>query len=144
MNTTLPLTDRGAYRLWTQDIARYGDTDRLGHLNNAAFSTFLESGRVTVLMQEDAPLAPAGCTFVIVRLELDFRREMHWGGPVEIGTVVLSVGRSSFLLAQGTFQDGVCTATAHTRIVMLDKATRRSAPLPETLRETLESWSSPG
>jgi acyl-CoA thioester hydrolase len=144
MNTTLALTDRAAYRVWTQDVARYGDTDRLGHLNNAAFSTFLESGRVSILMQEDAPLAPPGCAFVIVRLELDFRREMHWGGPVEIGTAVLSVGRSSFLLAQGIFQDGECTATAHTRIVMLDETTRKSAPLPESLRAKLEGWSSPG
>ncbi|MFZ9635943.1 MAG: hypothetical protein ACO3EK_19200, partial [Alphaproteobacteria bacterium] len=34
------------YPRHSQDKLRYGDTDRLGHVNNAAFSTFLETGRV--------------------------------------------------------------------------------------------------
>ena len=30
------------------DKLRYADTDRQGHVNNANFSTFLETGRVSV------------------------------------------------------------------------------------------------
>lgn len=30
----------------TFDKIRYGDTDRQGHVNNAVFSAFLETGRV--------------------------------------------------------------------------------------------------
>jgi acyl-CoA thioester hydrolase len=141
MTDTLPLTERATFPLWTRDIARYRDTDRQGHLNNAVFSTFLESGRVAFLVDQGTPLAPPGCGFVIARLELDFRAEMHWGGEVEIGTVVLKVGRSSFLLGQTIFQDGACTATAHTTIVMMDKTTRRSAPMSEQLRNRLMQWS---
>jgi acyl-CoA thioester hydrolase len=141
MTATPPLTERATFPLWTRDIARYRDTDRQGHLNNAVFSTFLETGRVAFLMNEGAPLAPPGCGFVIARLELDFRVEMHWGGEVEIGTVVLKVGRSSFLLGQTIFQDGQCTATAHTTLVMMDETTRKSAPMPDNLRHRLMEWS---
>ncbi len=33
------------FPLRTSDKVRYGDTDRQGHVNNAVFSTFLETGR---------------------------------------------------------------------------------------------------
>ena len=135
------LTDRSVYRLWAKDIARFGDTDGLGHLNNATFSTFLETGRVSFLWNDGERLSPPGSVFVIARLELDYRAEMHWGGEVEIGTVVLSIGRTSFRLGQGIFQDGACTATAHTVIVLLDESTRRSTLLPEETRTKLLGWS---
>ena len=61
-----------AYPVRTFDTVRYGDTDRQGHVNNAVFSTYLESGRVTLLLDPDAPLADPGAAFVIARLTLDF------------------------------------------------------------------------
>jgi acyl-CoA thioester hydrolase len=139
-----PLTDRAVYPLWARDVARFGDTDQLGHLNNATFSTFLETGRVAFLWDQGGRLSPPGSAFVIARLELDYRAEMHWGGDVEIGTVVLSVGRTSFRLGQGIFQDDACSATAHTVIVLIDETTRKSAPLPDSLRAKLLGWSAGG
>lgn len=35
-----------AYPLHSRDKLRYGDTDRQGHINNAVFATFFETGRV--------------------------------------------------------------------------------------------------
>lgn len=115
------------FRTW--DKIRYGDTDRQGHVNNAVFSTFLESGRVELLCDPAAPLAEAGCAFVIARLTLDFRAELTWPGRVEIGTRVAAVGRSSIRFEQALFQNGTCAATAETVIVQMDESTRRSRPL---------------
>ncbi len=66
------LADRSSYRFWTDERARYSDTDRQGHVNNAVFATFCESGRVAFLYGNGG-LAPPGYGFVIARLELDFR-----------------------------------------------------------------------
>lgn len=118
-----------AYPLRTSDKLRYADTDRQGHVNNAVFATFLETGRVEVLYDPEAPLAEPGSAFVIARLTLDFHSEIRWPGMVGIGTRVASIGRSSVTLAQGLFQDGRCVATAETVIVQMDEATRRSRPL---------------
>ncbi|MGE0221936.1 MAG: acyl-CoA thioesterase [Acetobacteraceae bacterium] len=128
------LLQRETYPLWARDTARYGDTDSNGHLNNAVFSTFLETGRISFLME----LAPPACGFAIVRLVLDFRAEMHWGGDVEIGTAVTHVGRTSFHLAQGIFQDGTCTATAESVMVLMDLSARKAAPIEGRLRAALE------
>ena len=139
MTTThaaLPLT---GYPLRTFDTLRYGDTDRQGHVNNAVFSTFLESGRVALLYDPDAPLADPGASFVIARLVLDFRDEVNWPGRIEIGTRVARVGRSSLTLEQGLFQDGRCVATAETVIVHTDGTTRRSKPLSHATVRCLKS-----
>lgn len=128
-----------AYPLRTFDKLRYADTDRQGHVNNAIFATFLETGRVEILYDPAFPLAEPGSAFVIARLALDFRSEVRWPGTVEIGTRVAAVGRSSLTLAQGLFQDGRCVATAETVIVQMDEATRRSRPLSEAAVARLSS-----
>lgn len=139
MSDTPDPTRRAAYPLWARDMARYGDTDSNGHLNNAVFSTYLETGRITFLLDPRAPLAPPGCGFAIVRLVMDYRAEMHWGGEVEIGTGVLRIGRSSFSLAQAIFQDGACTATAESVMVLMDLTARKAAPVEGALRAALEA-----
>jgi acyl-CoA thioester hydrolase len=118
---------------------RYADTDRQGHVNNAVFATFLESGRVAILYAPDREVAPEGASFVIARLVLDFRAEVHWPGEVLIGTTVLRLGKSSVTLGQGIFVKDQCVATAETVIVLVDLATRKSRPLPESSRKELEN-----
>jgi acyl-CoA thioester hydrolase len=49
------------------------------------------------------------------------------------------VGRSSFTLAQGLFSKGHLAAAAEATIVMVDKETRRSTPLPPRTLDLLRS-----
>jgi acyl-CoA thioester hydrolase len=125
----------------TQDKLRYGDTDRQGHINNAVFATFFETGRVEVLYNEQRPVLDVGYSFVIVNLAIHFVRELHWPGMVDIGTRVAGIGRSSVTLSQALYEDGVCVATADSVIVQMDEATRRSAPLTAGAREKLAAFS---
>lgn len=127
------------YPLHAFDKLRYGDTDRQGHVNNAVFSTLLETGRVEFLYTPEAPMLSAGCTFVIASLQLDFHREILWPGEVDIGTRVMAVGRSSITLEQALFQDGRCAATARTVVVHTNEATRRSQPLDAATAERLQA-----
>jgi acyl-CoA thioester hydrolase len=100
-------------------------------VNNAVFSTLLETGRVELLYSADGPLHDPGCSFVIASLHLEFQGEITWPGRVDVGTRVASVGRSSVTLEQGLFQDGRCAATATTVIVHVDDGSHRSRPLGE-------------
>lgn len=127
-NRTMALAD---FPFQTYDKVRYADTDRQGHVNNAAFATFLETGRVEFLYAPESPLAAAGAAFVIVNLNLNLLAEINWPGRVEIGTAVTKVGNSSLSLVQGLFQDGRCVATAETVIVQMNEQTRKSQPLTD-------------
>jgi len=137
-NSQADRTQASFYRHWAKDVIRYADTDRQGHVNNAVFATFLESGRVAILYAPDKPLAPGGTSFVIARLALDFRREIRWPGEILIGTSVLRVGGSSVTLGQGLFVDQQCMATAETVIVLMDEKARKAYPLPDYTRSQLQ------
>jgi len=133
-----PATERGSYAIWSFDKLRYNDTDRQGHVNNAVFATFCETGRVMFLYDEKLNLAGTGAIFVAVRLELDFRSELFYPGRIDIGTRVLGIGRSSFRLGQGIFNGNICAATAETVLVLMDEATRKAKALTPQLRAWLE------
>jgi acyl-CoA thioester hydrolase len=122
------------------EIIRYGDLDPQGHVNNAVFATYFESGRVAVFRQPDLGIGIPGGTFVLVRAEIDFRKELRWPGNVEIGTAVAEFGRSSFVMQQAVFRDDMCAATGRATLVLLDTETRRSRPLPDDVKARLSRW----
>jgi acyl-CoA thioester hydrolase len=120
------------------DMIRFGDLDPQGHVNNTVFATFFETGRVTLLREPGHALHAPGTTSVLARLDINFLRELHWPGSVEIGTGIAAIGRSSFTFLQAIFHEGACAATAHATMVMIDAQTRRARPLPEEIVARLE------
>ncbi len=122
------------------DKVRYADTDRQGHVNNAVFPTFLETGRVEFLYNQAQPILSDSASFVIASLNLNFLDEIIWPGHVEIGTGILKIGNSSIKIFQQLFQDGKCVADAETVIVQVDNASGRGKPLSAEARALLEQW----
>lgn len=120
------------FPIHSHDKIRYRDTDQLGHVNNAVFSTFFETGRAELLVHPDRRIADDGAYFVIASLFLEYYEEVTWPGTVNVGTRVTKIGRSSVTLEQGLFQDGRCMARAETVLVQVSEETRRSTPLSET------------
>jgi acyl-CoA thioester hydrolase len=128
------LTDRSTYTLWTPQQLRFADVDAQLHVNNVAFCTFLESGRVHVFVQLLAGAAPEGAMWVLKQMEIDYREELNWPGDIDVGTVVLRLGKSSVTIGQGIFSGTRCAATSTSVCVLIDKSTRRSMPMPEATR----------
>lgn len=122
------------------DKLRYGDTDRQGHVNNAVFATFMETGRVELIYNPADPLLEEGFSFVLAKLDIDYIAEVLWPGTVEIGTRVTRVGRSSVTMQQAVFQAGRLCASAETVVVHFDETTRKSQAFSVAQREKLEGW----
>lgn len=123
----------------TIDIIRFGDLDPQGHVNNTVFATFFETGRVSFLREPGNALSPPGTTSVLARLDINFLKELHWPGTVEIGTGVAEIGRSSFTFLQAIFHEGACAATARATMVMIDGATRKARALSQQAIARLEA-----
>ena len=120
------------------DIIRFGDLDPQGHVNNTVFATFFETGRVMLLREPGNELNPPGATTVLVRLDINFMREMHWPGTVIVGTGTTHIGRSSYSFLQAIFHEGECAGTGLATMVMIDAATRKPRPLPDEVVARLE------
>lgn len=119
---------------------RFNDTDRLGHVNNAVFAVMLEQGRSELAVEAGLPIESASAALVIVRLELDFVREMTWPGDVTIETEVARLGNRSFTLQQRLLLEGEVAARAVTVLVVMDRAARRALPLDGPWRDSLSRW----
>ena len=129
-----------SFPLKTFDKIRYADTDRQGHVNNAVFSSFLETGRVELLYNDVYPILNKDSSFVIASLQLDFMNEIQWPGNVNIGTGLLRVGNSSMLIYQRLFQNELCVAQAKTTIVQIHNIKKKSHPLSEEAKNSLSNW----
>jgi len=128
-----------SFPLKSYDKLRYADTDRQGHVNNAVFATFLETGRVEMLYPDQNQLITPNNSFVIASLQLDLLAEIKWPGKVDIATGVMHVGNSSFKLYQQLFQHGVVVAKATSVLVQVN-AKGRSEPLSEEAKTILQGY----
>lgn len=133
-----PLLDHYPHRV--TEVIRFGDLDPQGHVNQAVFNTYFESGRVAMFRTKDLGIGVPGLTFVLVRIEINYMRELHWPGTIEVGTSVAEFGRSSFISSQAIFRDGQCAATARATLVCIDLKTRKSTPLPDAAIANLSQW----
>lgn len=121
--------------IWVEDVLRFGDTDSNGHINNSIFSVLAESGRVNLFRTRFADTRGGDGYFVIAKLTIEYRSELHYPGRVLSGTWVRRIGRSSIHLAQVLLAEGErLAATAEAVCVSMSRATRRPAPFTDEAR----------
>jgi acyl-CoA thioester hydrolase len=135
-----PVPQLADYPHRVSDIIRFADLDPQGHVNNAVFSTYFETGRVAMFRNPDLGIGVLDGTYVLVRAEIDFMRELRWPGNVEVGTALAEFGRTSFKVAQVIFNDGACAGAGRFTMVLADKNTRRPRPLTEEVFTRLGQW----
>lgn len=136
-DTSWIYTPLDQFPIQSVDKIRYADTDRQGHVNNAVFSEFFETGRVELFYHPDAPLHDNQCSFVIASFHVDYRHEIHWPGTVRCGSAIAKLGTSSIRLVQVLYQDDVLVATCESVIVHVSEVTRKGTPLSESTRQRL-------
>lgn len=127
------------YPIRTSEKLRFADTDRNGHVSNAVFAICCQNARMELLHDRSRVPLPIDAQFVIARLTLEFLKEMHWPGTVEIGTRLDHVGRSSVTINQSLFIDGSCVANATSTVVLIDRSTRRATPFPHETASALRT-----
>jgi acyl-CoA thioester hydrolase len=126
------------YRL--SDNVRFGDLDPNQHVNNATYATYFETSRVSLIRDPKFGLMPAGLSWVLAHLAIDFRAEVHWPGEVELGLAVSRIGRTSVTYDQAVFNNGRCAASAVAITVLVDLKSRAPMPLTEEIIAKFGPW----
>ncbi len=116
----------GRYRV----ALRWGDIDALGHVNQAVFHELLEEARTAMISTLPSHEKHS---FVVARVELDYRREIPLAHRfVDVTVQIEAVGRSSVTVTQQIFRsDGELAADGRSVLVAWDSARRGSRPLSE-------------
>jgi len=126
------------YRL--SDNVRFADLDPNQHVNNATYASYFETGRVTLMKDRAYGLMPEGLGWVMVRLDMHFRAELHWPGRIELGLGVVKFGRTSVSFDQVVFSEGKCVASARAITVLIEEATRKPTVLTDEIRAKFQRW----
>jgi len=137
-NDTPDLTAAETFRHWTPVSLRFSDQDSMAHINNVAYAAYVEQARVAFIDTFLRNRGEDGIDYILASVNIDYRREMHFPGTVDIGARLLRIGTKSITTGYGLFKDGVNVATAGSVNVFFDTGSRKTVPIPDTLRKILE------
>jgi acyl-CoA thioester hydrolase len=117
----------------------YRDLDRHGHVNNAVYSTWLETARLAYL-KEVCDVDPGDeLGIVVAELAITFRSPVSLGELVEVGVRVPRVGEKSLVFEyELRAPEERLVAEATTTHVAFDDARGRSVAVPEAWRRQIE------
>ena len=118
---------------------RFGDTDALGHVNNARFASYTEVARLDFLRC----LGAAVRSLILASLYIDYRRQVAFGERVHVETSVERIGTSSITLVQTIFANDECAADVRSVVVYFDYANGKARPLTDEMREQLAPFTKP-
>ena len=127
------LAERANFAVWTTDTLRLADIDHQRHVNNAVHPVLFTNGRYHFIQHYVRPHVAGDMPLAMVRITIEYLREMHHPGEVECGTLIRRIGRTSITFGQALFNRGNCAAVAESVMVLLDAKTRRPKLLPQAV-----------
>jgi len=131
------LTRRETYAHWTPVTIRYSDQDAMAHVNNTALATYIEAARTAFIYDLIQKGGMEGMEFILARLIIDYHRELHYPGTVEVGARLIRVGTKSLTTGYGAFKGEDCVATSECVNVFYDMELRKTVAPSASIRAAL-------
>jgi acyl-CoA thioester hydrolase len=110
----------------------FRDVDVLGHVNNAVYATYFETGRMEYLFSQGAEKLG----LILAELTISYKSPAYMRERLLIGTRVIEIKNSSFIV-EGRVEakeTGRLVATSRSVIVHFDYGENRPTPLPDEWR----------
>jgi acyl-CoA thioester hydrolase len=142
------IPDPVPYPVEVEIPVRFRDVDGMGHVNNAVFSTYLETVRIAYWERLDPSFLEGAregdlrkVTMILARAEIDFRGQISYGETVRVRCRCPRIGGKSFdLLYRIESLDGErLYAEARTVQVAFDYEAQRTIPVSDELRRRIEA-----
>ena len=117
-----------------------GDTDRLGHINNAALALWFETARNPIIriFVPDLNFTMEAFPFIVAHTDFNFTDQLLVQHEIEVRTWVSHIGSKSFTVHHQVWQKERLCATGSAVIVHYDFNTKQSTPLPADKKKRLK------
>ena len=120
---------------------RWGDMDAMGHVNNTVYFRYMEQARIAWFDALGLLRSGTGEGPTIINASCTFLKQLVYPGNVEVKTYLGLPGRSSFetwIELRPSYDPDVIYAEGSAKVVWVDHAKGKSAPLPDKLRSVAE------
>ena len=145
---TRPMADRRSdYRHFQAIPTRWIDNDVYGHVNNVVYYQYFDTVVNQYLIEQGAlDIERSEVIGLVVETHCNYFASVTFPDVVQAGLRVARLGSTSVRYEIGLFRndDQEAAAQGHFVHVYVDRATRRPATLPETLRQALAGLVVPG
>lgn len=132
---------RQDFRYLGRLATRWGDVDRMGHINNAKYLTYDEQSRIDYFEQRlNAAGLSMGPHFILARISVDFIEQLHHPADIDYGIRITRMGRSSVSIEGALFVGDHCHARTESVIVWFDYEAQKATPVPEVVRNEIRSF----
>ncbi len=135
---------RARFRHFTPSPTRWGDCDRLGHVNNVQFVRYFETGRLDYMLRvlEIDTRAGLESSLILADIHVVFLSQIHHPSALEVGSRVSRLGDRSFDFESAIFAQGedAPLATARATCVWYDYRGDRSRPIPGRERQIIQQF----
>ncbi len=135
-----PQERRGDYPHFLTITTRWMDNDLYGHVNNVVYYSFFDTVINQYLIKSGGLDIHGGPVIgLAVETMCRFHQALEYPDPVDAGLRVAKLGNSSVRYEVGLFRasEEMPAAAGHFIHVFVDRATRRPAPIPATIRAAL-------
>ena len=132
------------FRFFHPVTIRYGDLDPQGHVNNAAFITYLEHARVSYILQlglwDGVSFLEVG--FILARVEMDYREPILLTDLIEVGVRVSKLGNKSLIMDYLIREKDTVRVFAEAKTVQVayDYQEKKTIPLKESWIEIIRDY----
>ena len=120
----------------------WSDLDLLGHVNNIAFSRFIQAARVEYCGRVGLEVFPGMTTGpILAASRVQFLAQLFFPGNVRILTRCKKAGSTSIVLEHALYSDnGTLAAVAEDVVVRYDFKAKTKIPLNDGIREKIVSY----
>ncbi len=120
---------------------RWSDNDVYGHVNNVVYYSWFDTAVNAYLMEQGVLDIHSGSIIgLVVETQCNYFAPLAFPEVVTSGIRVAKLGNSSVRYEIGIFGQGdVTAAKGHFVHVYVDRLTRKPVPLPNDLRQLLET-----
>jgi acyl-CoA thioester hydrolase len=112
--------------------------DAMGHVNNAVYFRYVESGRIAYFKAVGATDVSANITEgpILADIQCSYIGQLHYPAQIDIGTRTAKIGTKSFTVEAGIFRDGeeAPVATSRAVVVWFNYEQQHTTEVPDDLR----------
>jgi acyl-CoA thioester hydrolase len=117
---------------------QWADMDAMGHVNNAVYFRYVESGRIAYFDAIGAGEVRANIDEgpILADIQCSFIGQLHYPAQIDVGTRAVKLGTKSFTVEAGIFLAGEDepVATSRAVVVWFNYADQKTTAVPDELR----------
>jgi acyl-CoA thioester hydrolase len=137
------LKTRKQFKFFFSIQTRWADNDIYGHVNNVTYYSYFDTAANSLMIQKTGfDIHHSKMIGLVVDSACSFLQELSFPEVVEVGVAIGKIGNSSLRYELAIFKQNqpLAAAQGHFVHVFVDRESRQTVAIPQTMRDVLAEY----